>query len=71
MRHNTDKSQRHGPWEKSDTEEHKWYESLSMKRPEQANPNRQKVDRWCCGLGVGWAVSEMGTRFPCEVTEVL
>ena len=36
---------------KSDTKSHILYDSVYMKCPEQANPQRQKADQWLPGSG--------------------
>ena len=54
--YSTDKPQRHAKWKKPVMKTHRLYDSIYMKRPEEANSQRQKVDYWLPESGKG----EMG-----------
>lgn len=54
----------HAEWKRTDTKDHTLCDSVYMKYPEYANPQRQKADWWSPGAqGKGeWGVSANGYR---------
>lgn len=68
----TDEPCKQAKWVKPDIKDHKPYDSIYLKYPEQVNPQRQKADEWLSGSGYdcltgmrvffGGAVKSFGTR---------
>ena len=55
-------------WEKPVTKEHILFNSIYVKRPEEVNPERQKMDKWLpeagrMGWGEEWLFNRYGTVF--------
>lgn len=47
-------------WKKPDTKNHRLHDAIYRKRPEQANPERLKVDSQLAGAGGSWGIGDDG-----------
>ena len=60
-RYNVDGPWEHdAQWEKPDTEGHTGCDSIDGKRPEQADPQTERMDSWLPGVGEGVGVTAHG-----------